>query len=126
MKEIFRFVFDKITDPLSLPIYPLWEWLILGIIGITAYKFAFSKVENMYHSGFISGSFLGSLFHWIIRLVVFVFLWAIVYCFVFIIQWSVAHWIASAIIAFCIVIFVISIRAAYNSIKIKQKNDLKQ
>ena len=40
LTDIFRFIFDMATDPLSLPINPLYEWAILGVIGIFAYAIA--------------------------------------------------------------------------------------
>lgn len=92
MKEIFSFLFERLTDPLSLPINPLWEYLILLVIGSIAYTIAFSLVGEMYRSGNISGGCLGSLFHWLIRLFVFVVVWAIAYGVITSIQWLTAHW----------------------------------
>lgn len=93
MREIFSFIFDKFTDPLMLPIEPLYEWIILGIIGIISYVASFRIVGDMYDSGSISGSFWGSLFHWIIRFLIFVPVWFVVYWGIVIVQWIIAHWI---------------------------------
>lgn len=93
MREIFSFVFDKFTDPLTLPIAPLYEWVILGVIGLIAYAASFRIVGDMYDSGSISGSFLGTLFHWIIRLLIFVPIWFVVYWIIVIAQWTIAHWV---------------------------------
>lgn len=98
MREIFSFIFDKFTDPLTLPIEPLYEWIILGVIGVFAYVVSFRLVGDMYDSGCISGSFLGSLFHWIIRLLIFVPVWFVVYWVIVIAQWIIANWI----LALCI------------------------
>ena len=107
MKEIFSFIFDKFTDPLTLPIEPLYEWVILGVIGLIAYITSFRIVGDMYDSGSISGSFLGSLFHWIIRLLIFVPIWFVVYWVIVIAQWIVTHWIlALSILGGLIVLFV--------------------
>ena len=62
---MFKFIFDLATEPLGLPIEWYYEWLILGVIGIIAYSFAYDKVGDMYHSHVISGRVLGSFFHWI-------------------------------------------------------------
>ena len=91
MRELLSFIFDKFTDPLTLPIEPLYEWAILGIIGIIAYVISFRVVGNMYDSGIIGGRFLGSLFHWIIRLLIFVPIWFIVYWGIQIVQWIIAR-----------------------------------
>jgi hypothetical protein len=93
LREIFSFIFDKFTDPLTLPIEPLYEWIILGIIGLIAYVASFRIVGDMYDSGSISGSFLGSLFHWIIRFLIFVPVWFVVYWVIVIVQWIIVHWV---------------------------------
>lgn len=93
MKEIFSFIFEKFTDPLTLPIEPLYEWIVLGVIGFIAYLVSFRIVGDMYDSGSISGSFLGSLFHWIIRLLIFVPIWFVVYWLIVIVQWIIANWV---------------------------------
>lgn len=93
MREIFSFIFDTITDPLTLPIEPLYEWLILGIIGLIAYATSFCIVGDMYKDGNIDGSFEGSLLHWGIRLPIFVATWFIVYWVIVITQWVIAHWV---------------------------------
>lgn len=93
MKELFSFIFDQITDPLSLPINPLYEWVILGVIGVIAYVVAYNKVGDMYRSGMIHGGLLGSLSHWIIRLLIFIAIWFVTYWAIVIGQWIVANWI---------------------------------
>ena len=107
MREIFSFIFDKFTDPLTLPIEPLYEWIILGLIGLIAYIASFRIVGDLYDSGSINGSFLGRLFHWIIRLLIFVPIWFVVYWVIVIVQWIVTHWIlALSILGGLIVLFV--------------------
>ena len=103
MREIFSFVFDKITDPLTLPISPLYEWLILAVVGLVAYIVAFRAVGSMYDTGMISSRSGGSLFHWIIRVVVFIPIWAAVYGIIALAQWVMGHWV----IALCILVGLI-------------------
>lgn len=93
MREIFSFIFDRLTDPLGLPIPALWEYIILLVIGLIAYKIAFSAVGNMYNSGSIHSRGAGSLFHWLIRLIIFVVIWAITYCVITLVKWITAHWV---------------------------------
>ena len=93
MRELFSFIFDQLTDPLTLPIDPLYEWALLGFIGLIAYATSFRIVGDMYRSGLIDGSFLGSLFHWIIRFLIFIPLWFVVYWTIVIGQWIVANWV---------------------------------
>ena len=74
MSAIFKFLFERATDPLGLPINTLYEYIILAVIGAVAYGIAYSKVGDMYHGGLISGRTEGSFFHWLIRLILFVLL----------------------------------------------------
>ena len=68
-------IFDILVDPLSLSLSPIWEWIILLIIGEIAYNVAFRFVGDMYGGGWIQTSIGGSIIHWIIRLLVYFFAW---------------------------------------------------
>ena len=75
LRELFSFCFDQLTDPFSLPLEPITEYIILAFIGFLAFVLAYKLVGNMYHADVISGSVLGSIFHWILRFIIFVSLW---------------------------------------------------
>ena len=79
MRAIFKFLFERATDPLGLPINALYEYIILAVIDAIAYGIAYSKVGDMYHGGLISGRTEGSFFHWVIRAFFFVVLWLVTY-----------------------------------------------
>ncbi len=79
MSAIFKFLFERLTDPLGLPINALYEYIILAVIGAVAYGLAYRKVGDMYHSGMIGGRTSGSFFHWVIRAFLFVVLWLVAY-----------------------------------------------
>ena len=106
MRELFSFIFDQFTDPFSLPIDPLYEWAILGVIGLIAFFASYGIVGDLYASGDIHGRFLGSLFHWTIRLLIFAAIWFVVYWVIVIGQWIAAHW-------FVLVGAVLSVGALY-------------
>ena len=101
MRELFSFIFDRITDPLGLPIESWKEWIILLIIGAAAFRIAFRFVGDMYDSGAISGGFAGSFFHWLIRAVVFVAIWAVTYAVIEATKFVIAHWIMILVTAIC-------------------------
>ncbi len=113
LTEIFRFIFDMATDPLSLPINPLYEWAILGVIGIFAYVVAFRLVGDMYDSGDISGSTLGSIFHWIIRFLIFIAVWFVTYTVIVVGQWIAAHWVIIASVAGALALTITIAYATY-------------
>lgn len=79
MSAIFKFLFERATDPLGLPINAFYEYIILAVIGAVAYGIAYSKVGDMYHGSLISGRTEGSFFHWLIRLILYVGLWLLAY-----------------------------------------------
>lgn len=93
MREVLSFLFDRITDPLGLPIAWYWELIILAIIAFAAYAIAFRTVGDLYDGGMISGSTAGSVLHWIIRLIVFVVIWAITYFVIWLAKLFFAHWL---------------------------------
>ena len=93
MREVLSFLFDRITDPLGLPIAGYWEWIILAIIAFSAYVIAFRAVGDLYNDGMISGSTASSVLHWIIRLIVFVVIWAVTYFVIWLAKLIFAHWL---------------------------------
>lgn len=126
MREIFSFIFDKVTDPLTLPIHPLWEWFILGVIGFIAYKVAYRKVGNLYRAEIISGRFAGSLCHWIIRFLIFVPIWAVVYWTIVFVQWIIANWVTAIVVLTTVIALIIAMTIVYKRIKNKRANTIKQ
>lgn len=93
MRELFSFIFDRLTDPLGLPIETWKEWIILGVIGVVAYNVAFQSVGNLYRSGSISGNAAGSFLHWTIRIGVFVAIWAVAYGVISVGKFVITHWV---------------------------------
>lgn len=71
-------LFDFIVDPLGLPIDWYYEYIIMAVVGLLAYELAFDKTGNLIARGIVSRGFGGSIAHWIIRLLFFVIIWAII------------------------------------------------
>ena len=107
---MFKFIFDLATEPLGLPIEWYYEWIILLVIGEIAYHVAYDKVGDLYHSGSISGRSAGSFFHWVIRTVVFVAVWAVTYGVIWTGKFVMAHKIQVAIGICSIVAVVIAVK----------------
>ena len=87
---MFKFLFGLLTDPLGLPIEWYYEYLILAVIGAVAYGIAYRCVGDMYHMGAINGRMSGSFFHWLIRFILFVALWAVTYGAIVAVKWLTA------------------------------------
>ena len=100
MRAIFSFIFDFLTDPLGLPIHPLWEYLFLFVIGIIAFKIAWDISP---------GGTFGSLIHWGARLGVFVLMWLLVYGIIAICKWLFTNWVIIVSILGGIVAVVLAI-----------------
>lgn len=90
---MFKFIFNILTDPLGLPIEWYWEYLILAVIGAVTYAIAYRCVGDMYSGGMIRGRGTGSFFHWLIRLILFVVLWAVTCGIIVAIKWLIDNWI---------------------------------
>ena len=110
---MFQFIFDLISEPLGLPMEWYYEWIILAAIEGIAYRVAYDKVGSLYRGKHISGSVLGSLVHWLIRTVYFVFMWAVIYAVIWILKFIRAHiaeiTIGLGIAVICVIIIKIAI-----------------
>ncbi len=69
MIHIYKFLFDLIKEPLGIFDNPLYDWIVLGIIGLVAYIIAWRASP---------GGRWGSEIHWTVRTLVFIVIWAIV------------------------------------------------
>ena len=118
---MFKFIFEILTDPFGLPIEWYWEYLILAVIGAVAYTVAYRCVGDMYSGGMIYGSTSGSFFHWFIRLILFVALWAVTYGIIAAVKWLTDNWV----LVLCIlggVVVVVGIASVIAIIIRKRKN----
>ena len=88
-----------LTDPLGLPIEPLWEYVILLIVGEIVHEIAWSASP---------GGTFGSLIYWVTKLIAFVAIWAVLYAIIAVVQFAIAHWIWFAIGTAIIVATVIA------------------
>ena len=118
---MFKFIFDVATEALGLPIEWYYEWIILAVIGYIAYLIAYDKVGSLYHGDFISGRAAGSFFHWIIRTIYFIVMWAITYGVIWTGKFVMAHKILVAIGICSIVAVAIAVKIF---IWIKERNKL--
>ena len=48
MSAIFKFLFERATDPLGLPINALYEYIILAVIGAVAYGLAYPVLIDIF------------------------------------------------------------------------------
>ena len=104
-----KFIYEILTDPLGLPINPLLEYLILFLIDAIAYRFAFKKVGEMYSDDLILSRDECSFFHLLIRLIIFLFWWAVARLVIFIYNCVIAYWqLAIGIVIATVAVIVIT------------------
>lgn len=85
---MLKLLYTLLTDPLGLPIEPIWEYIILLVIGEIVHEIAF----------YVSpGGRFGSLIYWVTKLVAFAAIWAVLYAVIVVIKFIIAHWIWFAI-----------------------------
>lgn len=107
---MFKFAYDLIIEPLGLPIAGGYEWLILVITDVIAYRIAYSKVGRLYDSDMISGRTLGSFLHWLIRTFYFFITWAVTYGVILIGKFVIANKVLVGSIAGIILLLIIAVR----------------
>ena len=97
-----KLFYTLLTDPLGLPIEPLWEYVILLIVGEIVHEIAWSASP---------GGTFGSLIYWVTKLIAFVAIWAVLYAIIATVQFVIAHWIwfaiGAAIITAIVIAFII-------------------
>ena len=81
-------IMDFLTLPLSLPIPPIWDFIICLVIGEIAYRVAFSYAGEL---GITSGE--RGFLHWIIRIVVYFVVWSLVCCIIMAVRFIKANWV---------------------------------
>ena len=94
MSELLKFLFEQATDPLTLPISPVAEWIVLLIINELVCSMAYGLVGDLYSSGCISGSTAGKLAHWLLRTICFFIIWAVVNTIIIVGQFIIKNWLA--------------------------------
>ena len=99
MQHLLKLFYTLLTDPLGLPIEPLWEYVILLIVGEIVHEIAWSTSP---------GGTFGSLIYWVTKLIAFVAIWAALYAIIAAVQFVIAHWIWFAIGAAIIVATIIA------------------
>ena len=96
---MLKLFYTLLTDPLGLPIEPLWEYVILLIVGEIVHEIAWNASP---------GGTFGSLIYWVTKLIAFVAIWAALYAIIATVEFVIAHWIWFAIGAAIIVVTVIA------------------
>lgn len=116
MTEILKFFFDRITDPLGLPINALYEHIVILVISQLAFQCAYRFIGDLYSGRYISGGKIGSILHWVVRALFYFVFWAITYGAIMVGKWIIAN---KYIFITAVGIVLVLIIAAYAGVAIK-------
>lgn len=84
-------LFNFLTFPLGLPISTILSYVIMSIVGEVAYRIAYCAIGKMYGKVVIHGSLSGSVWHWVIRIPVFLAIWAVLYGIITVVNFFIEH-----------------------------------
>lgn len=79
---MLKFLYTIFTDPLGLPVEPIWEFVILLVVGEIVHEIAYWVSP---------GGTFGSLIYWVTKLLVFVAIWAILYGIIAVIKFVILY-----------------------------------
>jgi len=95
---IMKLLYELLISPLGLPINPIWEYLIILLIGEIVHEIAY-KVSP--------GGAFGSLIYWLTKIVAFFVIWAFLYFTIIAIQFIIDNWIICLLIACVLLIGIV-------------------
>ena len=72
---MFKFLFEILISPLGLPINPIYEYLIMLVVGEFAYICSYRLVGNLIGDGMVPDKHFASAIHWTVRLVIYAVTW---------------------------------------------------
>ena len=75
MKEILKPLFDWYIGNFNFSDNYIANAIVTGVIGLVAFVLAYRFVGRLYQDGFIESRIGGSIFHWTVRLIIFVILY---------------------------------------------------
>ena len=113
---MWKLIYEILVNPLGLPIEPIWEYIILLVVGEIAHELAYWISPG--------GKVFGSLIYWISKLLVFVAVWIILYGIITAMQFVIAYWIwfviAGAIILIVTIIFIVRSKKKMKQAELKK------
>lgn len=100
--------FNILTYKLGLPIDPFYSFLVMVTVGEIACRVAFSLVGDLYDKNLLQSSSGGSICHWLIRIPVYIVIWAVLYALISIGKFVYHNWKVILLISGCILVTVIA------------------
>ena len=107
MNEILKPIFEWLTGNYNLFNNVLYNYVAMTIVGLLAFMVACKFVGSLYDIDLISGRTVGSIIHWVVRLVAFVVIFSVISVIIWFVKLilSIPVWVWWALLV--ITIFVI-------------------
>lgn len=102
-----RFLFDFITSGFSLFENPFYNFIAMAIVGSIAFSIAWNVVDVL---GFRKS--LGSVIHWIVRLIAFTIIWFIFLLVIIMFRFIIKNWVIISISAIALITLFIIMKYA--------------
>ena len=109
---MWKIIYEILVNPLGLPIDPIWEYLIILVVGEIAHEIAYWVSPG--------GKTFGSFIYWVSKLLVFVAMWAILYGIITAVQFVITHWIWFTIGGIIILAIAITLIIIFKKRKLKE------
>ena len=110
---MLKLPYTLLTNPLGLPIDPLWEYIILLLVGEIVHRIAWDASP---------GGAFGSMIYWATKFLAFVTIWGVLYGVITAAKFVVAHWIwfvvGGCVVAICTGVYMVFRRR----LKIQEKH----
>lgn len=98
-----KFFFDLITSPFSLFENPIYDYLVMTLIGAIAFVIAYRTVGELGLRGEA-----GSIAHWVIRFIVFSVIWVLCCLLIRIVYYIKDNWITILICAIMLLLIFVA------------------
>lgn len=119
---MLKLLFEWLVDPLGLPINPLYEYLIMLVVGELAYQFAYDKTGTLSHKEYMSSG-QKSIIHWTIRLLFYCLVWAVLRAGIWVYGFVMENKGVAIISVICIAALVVTIQV-FKGIEEKKRLEL--
>ena len=97
---MLKILYEILTSPLGLPISPIWEYIILLIVGEVVHEIAWDISP---------GGQFGSAIYWGTKLIAFVAIWVILYAAIWVIKFVIANlfWFTIGLAGLALILFIV-------------------
>ena len=106
---MYKAIFDLLVDPLGLPLSFIYEYLIMTLIDLAAYKLAYEKTGFLFRDGWISRG-EGKATHWFIRILFYLFMWAVIRASIWLYGFVLDNKIVSIFVVVCILAIILTVK----------------